>query len=144
MMTLALNEAREALEAGEVPVGAVVADREGRVVASAHNRPITLKDPTAHAEILALREAGARLGNYRLSGTILVVTIEPCAMCMGAAVHARVGTLAYGAPDPKGGAASSVYKIGSNGLLNHTMEIVSGILEQECRSLIQDFFRKKR
>ena len=144
MMTLALNEAREALEAGEVPVGAVVADREGRVVASAHNRPITLKDPTAHAEILALREAGTKLGNYRLSGAILVVTIEPCAMCMGAAVHARVGTLAYGAPDPKGGAAGSVYKIGSNGLLNHTMEIVSGILEQECRSLIQDFFRKKR
>jgi len=144
LMALALQEAQKAYNSGEVPVGAVVADTKGRVIASAYNQPIRLCDPTGHAEILALREAGRKRGNYRLPGTLLVVTIEPCAMCMGAAVHARVGWVVFGAPDPKAGAAQSLYRIGSDGALNHRVEIVPGILEDECRSLIQDFFKKKR
>ncbi len=144
MMGLALQEARKARESGEVPVGAVVADSKGQILGSAHNQPIGLNDPTAHAEILALRRAGKRTGNYRLAGTLLVVTIEPCVMCMGAAIHARVGMVIYGAPDTKAGAAHSLYQIGSDGLLNHRMEVISGIRGDECRSLIQDFFKKKR
>lgn len=140
----ALAQAREALAAGEVPVGAVLVGEGGEVMARAYNRPIGLSDPTAHAEVLALREAAARLGNYRLPGTTVYVTIEPCLMCVGALIQARVARLVFGAPDPKGGACVSLYRLPEDPRLNHHLEVTGGVREAECRELLQDFFRERR
>lgn len=142
-MRLALAEAEKALQAGEVPVGAVVV-RGGEVIASAHNGPVGLKDPSAHAEILALRRAAAAEGNYRLAGTTLYVTIEPCLMCAGALIHARVSRLVFGAPDPKGGAVVSLYKVLQDGRLNHGVEATGGVLREACSEILSRFFREKR
>ena len=144
LMEQAIMEAERGLEKGEVPVGAVIAGRDGEVVARAHNQPIILKDPTAHAEILALRAAGAYHNNYRLIDSTLLVTIEPCLMCMGAALNARVHRLVFGAFDPKSGAAGSVYNLAADDRLNHRIEIISGVMEEECGRLLQDFFRLRR
>jgi tRNA(adenine34) deaminase len=144
LMVQALNEAESALAEGEIPVGAVVVSPDGAVLAAGHNRPRALSDPTAHAEIIALRRAGAAVCNYRLTGCLLVVTVEPCPMCMGAAVNARVACLAYGAADPKAGAAGSVYDMASDSRLNHRFEVVPGVREEECRKLMQVFFRVRR
>jgi len=148
-MALALAEARRGAEEGEVPVGAVVvrkdADGAGTVVlAAAHNRPIALNDPTAHAEMLALRAAAAVRGGYRLDSTAVLVTLEPCVMCAGAMVHARIGELYFGARDAKAGALGSVYDIGRDGLLNHRIEVYGGLMEAECAALLRDFFRSRR
>jgi len=143
-MTQAIEEAESAFSEGEVPVGAVLADSDGRILARAHNQPIALKDPTAHAEILALRQAGAAVGNYRLNECILVATIEPCLMCMGAAIHARIARLVFGTFDPKGGAAGSLYDLSRDDRLNHRLEVVSGIMEQACQDLMRRFFRDRR
>ena len=143
-MKEALQEAKKGFDEGEVPVGAVVVDPAGSVVARAHNQPISLNDPCAHAEILALRQAGIFYKNYRMEGASLVVTIEPCLMCIGAAVHARVTRLVFGAPDPKSGAAGSLYNVPEDLRLNHRIEVVHGVLAEECGKLMQDFFRMKR
>lgn len=140
----ALLQARAALLAGEVPVGAVLVGAEGEILARAHNYPILLRDPTAHAEILALRHAARLRGNYRLPGTTLYVTIEPCLMCTGALLHARVQRLVFGAPDPKGGACVSLYRLPEDPRLNHRLEVTGGVREAECRELLQQFFRVKR
>lgn len=142
-MRQALREARRAACAQEVPVGAVLV-REGKVVSRAHNRPLASHDPTAHAEILALRRAGRKLANYRLAGCTLYVTIEPCAMCAGAIVHARVRRVVYGARDPKAGASGSALKVLNHPKLNHQVEVVSGVLEEECAAALKDFFRARR
>ena len=142
-MRLALAEAEKALLAGEVPVGAVVV-RGGEVVASAHNGPVGLKDPSAHAEILALRRAAEAEGNYRLAGATLYVTIEPCLMCAGALIHARVSRLVFGAPDPKGGAVVSLYEVLGDGRLNHRVEVTGGVLSEACGEILSRFFREKR
>jgi tRNA(adenine34) deaminase len=139
----ALDEARKAFLAGEVPVGAVVV-REGRIIASAHNAPVGLCDPSAHAEILALRRAAIAEGNYRLTGTTLYVTIEPCLMCAGALVHARISRLVFGAPDPKGGAVVSLYRVLEDDRLNHRIEVKGGVLGEACGELLSRFFREKR
>jgi tRNA(adenine34) deaminase len=144
LMAQALLEAQKAYSEGEVPVGAVLADLDGHVLSRAHNQPISCCDPTAHAEILAIRNACRIKGNYRLSRCLLVTTIEPCVMCMGAAVHARVSRLVFGAHDIKGGAAGSLYDIPRDDRLNHRMEIVSGILADECRALMRNFFQARR
>jgi tRNA(adenine34) deaminase len=142
-MAAALDEARRALEAGEVPIGAVVA-LDGVTVGRGFNQPILGGDPTAHAEIVALRDAARRVGNYRLTGATLCVTIEPCLMCVGALAHARIGTLVYGAEEPKSGAvASMVCGLELPGL-NHRVEVVSGVRAAECRELMQAFFRERR
>jgi tRNA(adenine34) deaminase len=141
-MRRALLEAQRAREAGEVPVGAVVV-ADGTVVGTGFNRPIGARDPTAHAEIVALGAAGQALGNYRLTGTTLYVTVEPCLMCVGAIVHARVATVVYGVDDPKGGAVRSLLDVGSLPL-NHRFEAVAGVLADECREILQGFFREKR
>jgi tRNA(adenine34) deaminase len=143
-MRAAIAEALAARDEGEVPVGALVIAPDGSVAARAHNRAITLSDPSAHAEILALRAAACGAGNYRLTGHILVSTIEPCVMCMGAAVHARVAVIVHGAPDPRWGAAGSLYAFQEDVRLNHRPLVVPGILLEECRALLQDFFRQKR
>ncbi len=142
-MRLALAEAEKALQAGEVPVGAVVV-RGGEVIASAHNGPVGLKDPSAHAEILALRRAAAAEGNYRLAGTTLYVTIEPCLMCAGALIHARVSRLVFGATDPKGGAVVSLYGVLQDGRLNHRVEATGEVLREACSEILSRFFREKR
>ncbi|MDI9567456.1 MAG: tRNA adenosine(34) deaminase TadA [Bacillota bacterium] len=139
----ALAEARKALALEEVPIGAVLV-REGRIVGRGYNRRETQGDPTAHAEIIALREAARLLGTWRLADTTMYVTIEPCPMCAGALVLARVAHLVYGAPDPKGGGVDSLYKIGQDGLLNHTFTVTGGVLEEECAQLLRDFFRRLR
>jgi tRNA(adenine34) deaminase len=144
LMREALNEAFEALVEGEVPVGAVLAGPEGEIVARAHNQPIGLNDPSAHAEILVLRKAGAVYGNYRIQGATLVVTVEPCVMCMGAALHARLSRIVFGARDPKWGAAGSIYNLAADLRLNHRIEVVSGILGEECGKVMQDFFKTRR
>ncbi len=144
LMGEALKEAEQGFQEGEVPVGAVLADSEGCIVARAHNRPMALNDPTAHAEILAMRMAGSYYQNYRLNQALLVVTLEPCAMCMGAAIHARVARLVFGARDPKAGAAGSLLNLAHDSRLNHAIEVESGIREQECRALMQAFFRVRR
>jgi tRNA(adenine34) deaminase len=144
LMEEALSEAKKALEKGEVPVGAVLAGPDGQVLARGYNQPISLNDPTAHAEIIALRGAGALCSNYRLTDTTMVVTIEPCIMCMGAAINARVTRLVFGAFDPKAGAAGSIYNLAEGARLNHRIEVVSGIREQECREMLQAFFRSRR
>jgi tRNA(adenine34) deaminase len=142
-MRAALCEAARAAREEEVPVGAVVV-LEGRVVARAHNRPIAARDPTAHAEILALRRAGRKLGNYRLGGCSLYVTMEPCAMCAGAIVHARVKRLVYGASDPKSGACGSALKVLNHSKLNHRVEVRKGVLKEECASVLREFFARRR
>lgn len=143
LMDLALDEARRAREAGEVPTGAVVS-LDGALVGRGFNRPIGAVDPTAHAEIVAIRDAARRLGNYRLTGATLVVTIEPCLMCVGAIVHARIATIVYGAPEPRTGALISTVKGGELPGHNHRFEVVAGVREDECRELVQAFFRAKR
>ena len=142
-MRRALREARRALEEDEVPVGAVVV-REGRVVARAHNRPIHLKDPSAHAEILALRRAACKLGNYRLSDCTLYVTIEPCAMCAGAIVQGRLRRVVFGASDPKAGASGSALTVLNHPKLNHQAEISRGLLTDDCAAILREFFRRRR
>jgi len=142
-MNFALAEAREARQAGEVPIGAVVVLDE-QIVGCGHNQPIALSDPTSHAEMLALRAAARLIGNYRLTGATLYVTIEPCAMCAGALVNARIKRLVYGAADPRAGAIASVFQIGTSSFLNHRVEITSGVLEAECRELMRSFFRQRR
>ena len=144
LMKQALSEAEKGSFMGEVPVGAVLASPEGQIVAKAYNQPIALGDPTAHAEILAIRKAGLFFRNYRLNDTTLVVTLEPCLMCMGAAINARIARLVFGTVDPKAGAAVSLYNLAEDKRLNHRIEVVSGIMEEECRSVIQDFFRVRR
>jgi len=143
-MELALDEAKKAGQIGEVPIGAVLVAENGAVLSAAHNQTIKQVDPTAHAEILALREAAAKIHNYRLLNTSLFVTVEPCMMCMGALVHARVKRIIYGATDPKWGAAGSLYNLPEDFRLNHRVEIIKDIREEECRGLMQAFFRAKR
>jgi len=143
-MELAVEEAKKAGQIGEVPIGAVLVADNGEILAAAHNQTIVRVDPTAHAEILALREAATKLNNYRLLKASLVVTIEPCIMCMGALVHARVRQVVFGAADPKWGAAGSLYNFAEDLRLNHRVEIVNGVREEECRELMQAFFRAKR
>ena len=143
MMTLALEDARDAADGGDVPVGAVVARGE-QVLGRAGNARERTQDPTAHAEILALRAAARKLGNYRLTGCRLVVTLEPCPMCAGAAVSARVAEIVFGAEDPKSGAVATLYRIASDSRLNHRAEIVPGVLADECSALLKKFFRGRR
>ena len=143
-MELALEEAKKAGQMGEVPIGAILVADNGEVLSAAHNRTIKQLDPTAHAEIQALRNAAVKINNYRLLNTSIFVTIEPCIMCMGALVHARVKRIVYGANDPKWGAAGSLYNFSEDFRLNHRIEIVRGVLEKECRELMQAFFRAKR
>jgi len=143
MMRLALEVARSAERAGEVPIGAVMVS-EGRVVARAANRTIADNDPTAHAEMVAMRAAAQSLGNYRLTGTTLYVTLEPCAMCAGAMVLARIDRLVYGADDPKGGAVRSFFGVLQHPALNHRVEITSGVLAKECGAILQAFFAARR
>ncbi len=142
-MAEALAEARQAFEAGEVPVGAVVV-LDGEIVGRGFNQPIASVDPTAHAEIVALRDAARRVGNYRLTGTTLYVTIEPCQMCVGAMVHARVAAVVYGAPEPKAGAIDSACQAHLGPWLNHRLDARGGVLADDCRALIQEFFRQRR
>ncbi len=142
-MALALAEAARAGERGEVPVGAVVV-RDDRVLAVAGNAPIARHDPTAHAEILALRAAAETVGNYRLPGCTLYATVEPCVMCVGAALHARIATLVFGCMDPKSGAAGSLFDLTRDARLNHRIAVVSGVEEERCRALLRDFFAARR
>ncbi len=143
-MQLALDEAKKAGQKDEIPVGAVLVAQSGEILSSAHNLVIHQADPTAHAEILALRAAAQQVNNYRLLNTTLYVTIEPCIMCMGAVIHARVPRIVFGADDPRWGAAGSLYNLATDARLNHQPDLTGGICEDECRALIQDFFRKKR
>ena len=143
-MGLALDEAKKAGQIGEVPIGAILVAENGKILSAAHNQAIKQVDPTAHAEILAMREAAIKLNNYRLLNTYLFVTVEPCMMCMGALVHARVKRIIYGATDPKWGAAGSLYNFAEDCRLNHRVEIIKGVREEECRALMQAFFRAKR
>lgn len=143
-MEEALSEAEKGARQGEVPVGAVLTDPSGAIVARAHNQPISLNDPTAHAEILALRQASHIYQNYRLPGLTLTVTIEPCLMCMGAVIHARISRLIFGAHDKKSGAAGSLYNLASDKRLNHRLEVISGIREKECLEMIRIFFKNRR
>lgn len=142
-MALALDEARRAADLGEVPIGAVVAVGD-EIVARGFNQPRTTSDPTAHAEIVAIRAAARAVGNYRLTGAILVVTIEPCLMCVGALVHARIGTLVYGAPEPRTGAILSTVRGGDLPGHNHRFAVVDGVREAACRELVQTFFQARR
>jgi tRNA(adenine34) deaminase len=142
-MGLALDEARAALAAGEVPVGAVVV-LDGRVIGRGHNQPLGLKDPTAHAEVLALRGAAQVMGNYRLGGADLYATVEPCAMCCGAAVLARVARVVYGAPDPKAGAARTLYRLLEDARLNHQAAVRGDVRGEESAALLREFFQAKR
>ena len=143
-MREALSEGKNALLAGEVPVGSVVVSADGQIVGRGFNQPIGANDPTAHAEILAVRDAARFLGTYRLNGTTLYVTVEPCPMCAGALIHSRVDRLVYGTPEPKAGAVFSAMQMLDHSALNHRIEIVSGVLENKCREMIQDFFGEKR
>jgi tRNA(adenine34) deaminase len=143
LMQAALVEARKAMANDEIPVGAVVAV-DDEIVAAGFNQPISTVDPTAHAEIQALRAAAQKVGNYRLTGATLCVTVEPCAMCVGAIVHARIGTLIYGAPEPKTGAVRSTLKLLDDPSWNHRVTVVAGLMAEECRGLLQQFFHAKR
>ena len=143
-MRAALAQARQAARLHEVPVGAVLVSAEGDILAKAHNRTICNHDPSAHAEMLAIRQAAAQRQNYRLLNTTLYVTVEPCLMCMGAIIHARIQRIFFGTRDPKWGAAGSLYNLGEDRRLNHHPEIVEGLLLDECRELIQGFFRERR
>lgn len=142
-MDLAIRQARLGEGAGEVPIGAVLLDAAGEVIASGFNQPISSSDPTAHAEVVVLREAARKLANYRLPGTTLVVTVEPCLMCAGALVNARVGRVVYGAREPKWGAMESLLRLETLGL-NHRVEVVSGVREEQCGELMRRFFRDRR
>jgi tRNA(adenine34) deaminase len=142
-MREAVTEAAHASSVEEVPVGAVVV-LDGVIVGRGHNQPIASKDPTAHAEIIAIRDAARTIGAYRLPRAILYVTLEPCVMCVGAAIHARIATIKYGARDEKAGALGSVYDIGRDGRLNHRIEVVGGIMEDECGAILRDFFKPRR
>jgi tRNA(adenine34) deaminase len=144
LMKLALREAEKAGQMNEVPIGAVLVAADGSVLSKAHNQTITRLDPTAHAEIIVLREAAARVGNYRLTQTTLYVTIEPCIMCMGALIHARVARIVFGAKDPKWGACQSLYRLADDQRLNHQPDIIGGVCQSECRNIIQNFFQSKR
>jgi tRNA(adenine34) deaminase len=143
-MRLALTEARAALATGDIPIGAVVIGPDGTVIARSRNAREAAVDPTAHAEILALRAAAGALGSWRLDGCTLVVTLEPCAMCAGAVVLARVARLVYGATDPKAGAAGSVWDLVRDRRVNHRPEVVSGVLADECAALLREFFDARR
>ena len=142
-MDLALAEALKAESAGEVPVGAIVV-ADGAVVGRGFNQPISTNDPTAHAEVVALREAARTIGNYRLSTVTMYCTVEPCVMCAGAMIHARIARLVFGVPDPKAGAAGSIYNVLTDPRLNHRVEVLSGIRQSECASLLEDFFARRR
>ena len=142
-MRKALELARRAREHGEVPVGAVVV-LDDRIIGEGFNQPIAASDPTAHAEIVALRDAASRIGNYRLGGATLFVTIEPCQMCVGAMIHARIAKVVYGTREPKAGAIESAMRAHEHPALNHRMEALGGVLEEECRELIQAFFASRR
>ena len=142
-MELALEQAKLAAAAGEVPVGALVI-KDGKIIGRGHNRNLLDNDPTAHAEIVALRQAAALAGNHRLTGCTMVATIEPCSMCAGALIHARIARLVYGASDPKAGAAGSTVQVINHPSLNHRMEVTSGVLAEKCSEVLQKFFRQKR
>jgi tRNA(adenine34) deaminase len=142
-MRAAIDEARRAEQVGEVPIGAVVAI-DGEIVGRGFNQPISARDPTAHAEIVALREAAGRVGNYRLTGAAMYVTVEPCLMCVGALVHARIASLVYGAAEPRTGAVVSTVRGTELPGHNHRVEVVGGLLADECRELMQAFFRGRR
>lgn len=142
-MQRALELSRQGRESGEVPVGAVVV-LDAAIVGEGFNQPIGARDPTAHAEIVAIRQAAQRIGNYRLTGATLYVTIEPCQMCVGAMVHARIARLVYGAPEPKAGAIESAMQAHEHPALNHRLEVTGRVLEQECRDAIQAFFAERR
>ena len=144
LMRTAIEAAHRALALYEVPIGACLVGEDGDVLAVGFNRTITDSDPTAHAEIVALREAAAKIGNYRLTGTTMYTTIEPCVMCAGALVNARVKRLVYGARDERFGAVETLFRLCDNDALNHRIEIASGVLLDECRALMQDFFRQRR
>ena len=143
-MKIAVSEAKKAVRIAEVPVGAVLVSGSGEILSRAHNQTIRMSDPTAHAEILAIRQAADKIHNYRLLNTYLYVSVEPCVMCMGAIVHARIAVVIYGADDPKWGAAGSVYDFIGDNRLNHQPVIIKGVLKEICRDLMQDFFKKKR
>ena len=143
-MCIALEKAKESAEKGEVPVGAVLVANNGKLLASAGNETVFAHDPVGHAEIRVLRMASERVKNYRLPGSTLYVTLEPCAMCAAAMVHARIRRLVFGATDPKTGAIVSKYNIGTDGFLNHSFSVTAGVLEDECGQLLRDFFKKRR
>lgn len=143
-MQLAIEMAKNAFENGEVPVGSVLTDSSGKIISRAFNMPIALCDPTAHAEILCIREACRKIGNYRLNNSTLYVTIEPCSMCAGAIVNARIKKLVFGGFDMKSGACGTLFNIVNDPRLNHRVEVISGVLHDECVSVLQEFFRKKR
>ena len=142
-MREALSEALKAEAEGEVPVGAILLLNE-KIIGRGHNSPIHMHDPTAHAEIMALRQGAHNCKNYRLPGSVLVVTIEPCIMCVGAMIHARVGEIIYGAPDPKAGAVRSCFQLTDGNQLNHRIQATSGILEEECGAILRSFFATRR
>ena len=142
-MSVALDEALNAERLGEVPVGAVIV-KDGEVIGRGFNHPISAADPTAHAEIIALRSAALSLGNYRLTGSTLYCTLEPCVMCAGAIVHARIARVVFGVSDPKAGAGGSLYNVLHDPRLNHRVEVLSGFRESECASLLRGFFERKR
>jgi len=143
-MNRAIAQAEKAFQVDEVPVGAVLVDAAGEIISEAYNQTIRLCDASAHAEILALRQAGQLLKNYRLPQTVLYVTIEPCVMCMGALIHARIERIVFGAADPKWGAAGSLYHFAEDNRLNHRPEIIAGVCESACKQLMKDFFKLKR
>jgi tRNA(adenine34) deaminase len=142
-MWMALEEAKKAEAAGEVPVGAIVVI-DGSVIGRGFNQPISANDPTAHAEVIALREAARRQDNYRLPAATMYCTVEPCVMCAGAIVHARIARLVFGTPDPKAGAAGSIYNVLTDPRLNHRVDVLTGVLEDECATLLREFFAKRR
>ena len=143
-MRTAIRGAIAARQIGEVPIGACLIDEAGQMIASGFNRTITDSDPTAHAEIIVLREAAKKIGNYRLTGTTLYTTVEPCVMCAGALVNARVKRLVYGAADERFGAVETLFRLCDNQSLNHRLEITSGVMAEECRALMQEFFKMRR
>ena len=143
-MKLAIDEAKKAGRMNEVPVGAVLVEESGKILSKGCNRTVRLEDPTAHAEILVLRQAAKKIHNYRLLNTNLYVTVEPCVMCMGAVIHARIAGVIFGADDPKWGALGSIYNFAEDNRLNHHPEIISGVYQKECKRLMQDFFQNKR
>lgn len=142
-MKLAIEAAKRACHLGEVPIGAVL-EYEGEIIGTGFNQPIRALDPSAHAEIGAIRQAARQIDNYRLTGATLYVTVEPCLMCLGAILQSRIGTLVYGASEPKFGAIESIYKFGSNRAVTKGLTIVKGVLEEPCRKILQDFFKYKR
>ena len=143
-MALAIKEAEKAFQKAEVPIGAVLGSATGEILAKSHNQTIRLADPTAHAEILVIRAAAKKLGNYRLLNTTLYVTVEPCVMCMGAVIHARIAGVVFGAPDPKWGAVGSLYDLAVDDRLNHQPDVIRDVCKENCKTLMQIFFRAKR